>query len=542
MRRAVNAVTAHRRYTPAQLQEMGDSHAPNSADRISQQQTGYHGWAPGSSDGEEETHHGLPSISQSSAQVYNEHARRRNNWESTMPVTARPLGTSHRYSYQNPDQSHFVDNGVGGAPTVTESSLLTTALLQSVRRNTQFSARSRIHLQNYLLDRERVGHENEDLERANHQERAHRQMMRDHEEQQQEELRLRWHTESHRQRHTDIPSTEPPGQKRWLDEAIKYLERLRFCESYQESLSSAAAGGFVRGEFFSHNYEDFILDTTTIEPPPESSWLRVGGVFSGSQHAAGGSSLPPYYVQSQSENTASTRGPPISRSMLRLTDRSSTTTATRIPRSTYASSLSTTSPTCPLEGDERWPVKVTIHSIDYSSMTLSGTMEAFNVPDKSSPTRESSITTFLEGEIIDFNTYTLETKSFNADPRVDGTYWRKLPPFKELTDDEMVRNLVSKRWLSEELGMKWILMRWKGKNQQSTQLLQPYINRSHLKEKCFVTPSDAQSSLTISGFYYISLRRADGHVEGLYYDPSSTPYQHLSLIPEKKTFPTYEFR
>ena len=95
-------------------------------------------------------------------------------------------------------------------------------------------------------------------------------------------------------------------------------------------------------------------------------------------------------------------------------------------------------------------------------MTLSGTMEAFNVPDKSSPTHESSITTFLEGEIIDFNTYTLETKSFNADPRVDGTYWRKLPPFKELTDDEMVRNLVSKRWLREELGMKWILMRWKG--------------------------------------------------------------------------------
>ena len=61
-------------------------------------------------------------------------------------------------------------------------------------------------------------------------------------------------------------------------------------------------------------------------------------------------------------------------------------------------------------------------------------------------------------------------------------------------------------------------------------------------EKCFVTPSDAQSSLTISGFYYVSLRRADGHVEGLYYDPSSTPYQHLSLMPEKKTFPTYEFR
>ena len=47
--------------------------------------------------------------------------------------------------------------------------------------------------------------------------------------------------------------------------------------------------------------------------------------------------------------------------------------------------------------DEQWPVKVTIHGIDYDDMTLSGTMEAFNVPDKYSPNRESRITTFLEG-------------------------------------------------------------------------------------------------------------------------------------------------
>jgi hypothetical protein len=96
-------------------------------------------------------------------------------------------------------------------------------------------------------------------------------------------------------------------------------------------------------------------------------------------------------------------------------------------------------------------------------MTLSGTMEAFNVPDKSSPTEKSSITTFLEGEIIDFNTFTLETKSFQAGARVDGMYWRKLPPFNDLGDDEaMVKALLSKEWLENELMRKWILMRWKG--------------------------------------------------------------------------------
>ena len=61
-------------------------------------------------------------------------------------------------------------------------------------------------------------------------------------------------------------------------------------------------------------------------------------------------------------------------------------------------------------------------------------------------------------------------------------------------------------------------------------------------EKCFVKPADAQTALTISGFYYVSLRRADGNVEGLYYDPQSNPYQHLSLKAEKPTMPAHTFR
>ena len=61
-------------------------------------------------------------------------------------------------------------------------------------------------------------------------------------------------------------------------------------------------------------------------------------------------------------------------------------------------------------------------------------------------------------------------------------------------------------------------------------------------EKCFVTPSDPDTALTISGFYYVSLRRSNGNVEGLYYDPHSNPYQHLSLTPEKRAFPAYTFR
>jgi hypothetical protein len=43
------------------------------------------------------------------------------------------------------------------------------------------------------------------------------------------------------------------------------------------------------------------------------------------------------------------------------------------------------------------------------------------------------------------------------------------------------------------------------------------------------TFDDSGCGLTISGFYYVCLRRSDGRLEGLYYDPQSSPYQCLKL-------------
>ncbi|MCJ1228139.1 hypothetical protein MMC12_004800 [Toensbergia leucococca] len=465
-RRAVaRAVAVERRYTLTQLQELGDLHEPSYADRISRQRHGYLGWAPGSSEDEGDAFHSLPNTSnrsRSSAELYyDRYARRQPR------IAERETGGNPRTSSWG--QSHFIENGVGAAPTVTESSLRTTALLQSVRRNSRFSARSRTELQNYILGRERPGQENGNREQVSparshrapnataphslsnglsqdiqqrlerertsleHEERErlriagitnganHAHQAEQQHQQNQRQRDNRAPIDAYRQRYLDNPSARSPGPSKALDEVIKYLERLRFCKNYRESLSSAAAGGFVREEFFSLNPEDFILDTKHIGPPPETSWLKVGGSFSGFQHAAGGSSLPAYHLYDRSayvptNSTASSRN-----GMHHFRHESTMANATsRGP-----------------ESDERWPVKVTIQSIDYDNMTLSGTMEAFNVPDKSSPTQESSITTFLEGEMIDFNTYTLETKSFKADARVDGTYWRKLEPFKKLTDDEM---------------------------------------------------------------------------------------------------------
>ncbi|KAF1360741.1 hypothetical protein EJ07DRAFT_113591 [Lizonia empirigonia] len=156
-------------------------------------------------------------------------------------------------------------------------------------------------------------------------------------------------------------------------------------------------------------------------------------------------------------------------------------------------------------------------------MSLSATMEAYNVPSHPHQhvpvltsaaahyTRTSSITTYLEGELLDLGTHTLLTESFASSPENDARYWRRLPPFSELADDEVGQALVSRSWW-EGVEREWVLMRW--------------------KERCFALFEDSGCGLTISGFYYVCLRRSDGVVKGLYYDPASSPFQCLELRSE----------
>ncbi|KAA8644677.1 GID4/VID24 family protein [Aspergillus tanneri] len=388
----------------------------------------------------------------------------------------------------------------------------TEALLQSVRRQPRFSRTRTLH--NYLLDRERAGLDTEDSRDrsgAPSTSRAYRYLPSSsrgdpHRLLTHSDLRAR--ISAHRQLHME----NPPSPR--LKETIKYLDRLRYSSSVEESLTSAAAGGFGQWDFLPWDHEDFILDTTSIAPPPVCSWLRPGMVFSGSQRAA--TSASSIFAQRATSPSSSSQDPMIVNGENPGRISVYTTNGRRyLANSIY--NLGTGK-------DENWPVKVTIHNINTQEMTLSGTMEAYNIPDKSSPSHDAHIVTFLEGEIIDFNTHTLETKNFKADAEIDSTYWRELQPFKTLTDEEMTRNLVSRKWVTEELSQGWILMRW--------------------KERCFITPTDSRQGLTISGFYYISLHRESGQIEGLYYDPGSSPYQQLSLKPETKKMvrPSYSFR
>ncbi|KAI5303983.1 hypothetical protein KEM56_006988 [Ascosphaera pollenicola] len=187
----------------------------------------------------------------------------------------------------------------------------------------------------------------------------------------------------------------------------------------------------------------------------------------------------------------------------------------RIPSDDGASDSQDTDQNTSTDHSEKWPVKVTIHDVNFRNMTLCGTMEAYNIPDKPLTNQNGThIVTFLEGEIIDFNRHSLRTRNFNSNLEIDANYWHSLEPFKDMSDDEMTEKLLNEDYMKHKLGEKYLLMRW--------------------KERCFVSPSHERQGLTISGFYYICLRRSDGHIQGMYYDDGSSPYQLLNLDPAFK--------
>jgi len=230
---------------------------------------------------------------------------------------------------------------------------------------------------------------------------------------------------------------------------------------------------------------DLLLDTRSLRIP-ESSFLQPGATFHGSQ----------------------------------------TTEPRQIPHRPPPGNLTAVSD---------WRVKVRITSIDYSTCALTGTMEAFG--DWHLPSGEKrSISTYLEGELVDFKTHTLETFNFPSETLVDACYWSKLEPFSSLKDSsERRRAMLSKRWWKEEVTGKFILMRWKEREFIKDR------KRANGGEEAEEQTSEEQI-LTIRGFYYLSLRRRDGHVMGLYYDPESPPLQELLLEPGVVMFPRFEMR
>lgn len=392
-----------------------------------------YGWAPGSDD-EDDSRHGEESDDDQIQPFLHAISDRAG-------ASSRPR--RHESTGRTPSALAEDDHGQGGSRLRTPPLTTMEALLQSARRQPRLS-RTRT-LENYLLDRytSRSHEDSDETERPTGSSSSSSRAYRYRPSNRNDNPRLLSHTDlrarasAHRQMHAAGTGDTI------LKNTITYLDRLRYSSSFEESISSAAATGFLF-ENFHWKDSDFILDTNTITPPATCSWLRPGVVFSGCQRAANAGCS----ILSQ---RASNSRPPNDPVIVNGGEEPRISVYTTNGRRYLAN-----------HRDENWPVKVTIHNINHSEMTLSGTMEAYNIPDKTSPTHDAHIVTFLEGEIIDFNKHTLETKNFKADADIDSTYWRELQPFKDLTDSEIAKNLVSRKWITEQLAQGWILMRWKG--------------------------------------------------------------------------------
>lgn len=145
-----------------------------------------------------------------------------------------------------------------------------------------------------------------------------------------------------------------------LEEAIKYLAKLRTSNSPEESLRLAVKAGFNHGDDWlemldeESRYDDFLLDTHFLDVA-ETSWLKVGGVFWGSQ------TTPPVVPQRSTVSPASSISPLPSNT-------TATTSGSHLDdpgRAASRASLYYSS------NPHHWTVKVIISSIDYSQLHLS---------------------------------------------------------------------------------------------------------------------------------------------------------------------------
>ncbi|KAJ2851555.1 hypothetical protein IWW36_001039 [Coemansia brasiliensis] len=154
---------------------------------------------------------------------------------------------------------------------------------------------------------------------------------------------------------------------------------------------------------------------------------------------------------------------------------------------------------------EQWDVSVEIQTVDMKRGCVSGLMMAINVPRL-----PKTVVTCWKGEIVDFVNFTPLTAKWRAKCSDDSRHWSLFPAVRNCSETflhklpESMHGKVMPRILEEYLFMRW-------------------------KEVSFVNAEPSETGLTIEGFYYVCMNRKTGAIDGVYFDPSTQPYQRLTL-------------
>ena len=440
----------------------------------------YGGWAPGTAE-DARASQGLRRSDMSSAQLYNQWSSRMREMRSNrsgesqgdrrqeLLRTAREISRFHEQLE---------------APTISESAVRSTTRMLAPRQEPP-PHHSTQYLERYIWDRERGSgerpedHREEDLLPSQSQHESSRARQRMFYAIEANRQRVRQNENEGqigppliRQHYLEDPTAAAPENKSVNFEVlITRITRLCRDEAFDCERERKELLDPIH-HTLQVEPDDRISDYLSLPPPPTSSWLHSSDAFSGAQQAA-----PPVCSRHRSERSAA-------RSNLRPPHPGRRAQVQQInpnyrPRDTPPVETITRSPSPGSDKPpQRWPVRVRIEHVDYETMTLSGTMEAFNSTGDfpplpgSTPTTpslddyappSSSVKSFMQGEIIDFRTHTLESTNFHdAKPRIDANNWRRLGPWKTMSDAEVAKSVCSRKWIENELWGAWILMRWKG--------------------------------------------------------------------------------
>jgi hypothetical protein len=475
---------------------------------------------------------------------------------------------------------------------------------------------------------------------SNYAERYRRDAMPRHAQNARSAPRASTHTNAHYQ---PLP-TSPKRSDTFLKvrKLIRYLTMLRDCDTEEGGLQAAKDLGLdsIYAPDGSGSPSDLPMHTDSMPVPEHSHWLEPGMIWHGLQSTERETPQRSTILASslsREQQRDLFRRSILRRERARRAGETDPTTSSLLDSERYLSDLlqdsngrwsfgqnGTTSLTShppqnaqPTPSDN-WPVTISLDSVDWDKMTVTGKMSASHMPEKlSSPhqndspehTTASSMSSFFTGEIIDFRRHPIEALEGDYDVGgldIDARYWQRLGPFKleiesmrrlrgrtrqdqdtnslwdaarkiaaedlkdsgfhaqstsqSVVDDDhppdtqeqreaeaneiMARCLGSIRWIQEQLGQQWILMRLKERNfvnspsDSSSDNHSRTITTTRTEARSVSSSRPGQSwGLTISGFYYIALNRMTGEIDGLYYDHCSQPYQALKMVPEGTPLP-----